>query len=83
MSYESDFDGRGIAVLLLVHTLIVLTVGYYFGLIGGVREGKCQVACKESERGHGQGHFIKQECTCTIVYGNGRTESWTESIGSE
>jgi hypothetical protein len=79
---EEDFNGRGAVVLLLVHTLLMVAVGYYFGYLGGVDEGTCRSTCEEATAGQGNGHITEQGCTCTVISINGATTTWTEELGS-
>jgi hypothetical protein len=79
---EEDFDGRGAVVLLIVHTLLMLAVGYYFGYLGGVDEGTCRSTCEEATAGLGDGHITEQGCTCKVTDTSGATTTWTEELGS-
>ena len=69
-------------MLLLVHTLLMVVVGYYFGYLGGVDEGTCRSTCEEATAGQGNGHITEQGCTCTVISINGATTTWTEELGS-
>jgi hypothetical protein len=79
---EEDFDGRGAIVLLIVHTLLMMAVGYYFGYLGGLDEGTCRVTCEEATAGQGDGHITEQGCTCTVNSIDGATTTWIEKLES-
>lgn len=81
MHTESDYDLRAGLVLMLVHTIVCATIGYYFGYIGGMEEGSCHATCEEATAGQGDGHVVAGECECEIIDTAGEKTTWRESRG--
>lgn len=79
---EEDYRGRAAVVLVVIHTMICMAIGYYFGFVGGLDEGTCRSTCEEATAGQGEGRITEQGCTCKMTDTAGATTTWTEDVGS-